>query len=95
MTIQWSKRAARELAAAHAYVAEDNPGAADRLMADILDSVLHLKVHPLAGRDGRVRKTRELAIPGTPYIVAYRLKGADTLQVVGVIHGKRRWPMTF
>lgn len=85
----------RELAAAHAYVAEDNAAAADRLMDDILHSVRQLAVHPLAGREGRVKKTREMVIPGTPYVVAYRINDADVVQVVAVIHRKRRWPVGF
>ena len=85
----------RQLAAAHAYVAEDNPGTADRLLAQILYSVRHLGVYPLAGREGRVKKTRELVIVGTPFVVAYRVKGPNAVQVVAVLHGKRRWPDDF
>ena len=43
------------------------------------------------GRAGRVRGTRELAIDGTPYIVAYRIKG-NVVEVLRVIHGAQRWP---
>jgi toxin ParE1/3/4 len=34
---------------------------------------------------------RELVISGTPYIVAYRLKGRE-IQVLRVLHGARQWP---
>ena len=94
MTIQWSRRAARQLTAAHAYVGDDNPAAADRLMDGILYAVSHLANHPHAGREGRVKNTRELVIPGTPYVVAYRVRNDNAVQVLAVIHGKRRWPET-
>jgi toxin ParE1/3/4 len=94
MTIQWAKDATRQLAAAHAYVAADNPNAADRLLVRITQAVRLLGSHPRAGREGRVRNTRELVISGTPYIVAYRVR-KSAVQVLAVLHGKRRWPDTF
>jgi toxin ParE1/3/4 len=94
MTIQWAKDASRQLLAAHAYVAADNPAAALRLLLRITQAVNHLGAHPAAGREGRVRNTRELVIPGTPYIVAYRIQ-RNAVQVLAVLHGKRRWPGTF
>jgi toxin ParE1/3/4 len=46
------------------------------------------------GRPGRVPGTRELVIPGTRFIVPYRLQG-NTIQVLRVFHGARRWPERF
>jgi toxin ParE1/3/4 len=94
MTIQWAKDATRQLAAAHAYVAADNTHAADRLMLRITQAVKLLGSHPRAGREGRVRNTRELVISGTPYIVVYRIR-RSAVQVLAVLHGKRRWPESF
>lgn len=95
MTIQWAKDATRQLVAAHAYVAADNASAADRLLLRIMQAVNLLSSQPRAGREGRVRNTRELVISGTPYIVAYRIKSRSTIQVLAVLHGKRRWPESF
>jgi plasmid stabilization system protein ParE len=33
-------------------------------------------------------------VPGTPYIVAYRIHLA-TIEILAVIHGARRWPSRF
>jgi len=49
---------------------------------------------PEMGRPGRVPGTRELVIPRTPCIVPYRLVG-NTIQVLRIFHGARRWPETF
>lgn len=46
------------------------------------------------GRPGRVPDTRELVIAGTPYVMAYRIEGAQ-VHIVAVIHGARRWPEHF
>jgi toxin ParE1/3/4 len=95
MTIRWARAATRQLAAAHAYVTADNVKAADRLAIRITESVGQLSSHPLAGREGRVSGTRELVIAGTPYVVAYRVKNKNSIQVLAVLHGKCRWPENF
>jgi toxin ParE1/3/4 len=95
MTIRWARDATRQLAAAHAYVAADNRRAADRLLLQITDAVKLLSTHPNAGREGRVKNTRELVIVNTPYIVAYRIKNHEGIQILAVLHGKLRWPESF
>jgi toxin ParE1/3/4 len=94
MTIRWAKDATRELAAAHSYVAAENPSAADRLLLQITEAVGLLGSHPNVGREGRVKNTRELVIVNTPYIVAYRIN-QNVVQVLAVLHGKKRWPESF
>ncbi len=95
MTIRWARGATRQLAAAHAYIAADSPRAADRVILQITEAVKLLSTHPNAGREGRVKNTRELVIVGTPYIVAYRIKNRTTIQVLAILHGRRRWPDSF
>jgi addiction module RelE/StbE family toxin len=95
MTIRWAKDATLQLAAAHAYIAADNAKAADRLLLQITESVGILSSHPSAGREGRVKNTRELVIVNTPYIVAYRIQNKTVIQVLAVLHGKRSWPESF
>ncbi|HKD86544.1 MAG TPA: type II toxin-antitoxin system RelE/ParE family toxin [Terriglobales bacterium] len=95
MTIRWTKDAVQQLAAAVDYVAADNIKAADALFLKITESVRRLEFFPKAGREGRVKNTRELVIVGTPYHVAYRLKGKSTVQVLALLHGRRRWPKSF
>jgi toxin ParE1/3/4 len=46
------------------------------------------------GRPGRVPGTREFVIPRTPHIVPYRLQG-ESIQILRVYHGARRWPDSF
>ena len=54
----------------------------------------HLRRNPQQGKPGRVAETRELVLAGTPYIVVYRIEGAQ-VQIIAVIHGAQRWPDTF
>jgi toxin ParE1/3/4 len=50
--------------------------------------------YPLAGREGRVPGTRELAVTRTPYVIPYRICG-DEIQILAVIHGAQRWATAF
>jgi toxin ParE1/3/4 len=92
MNIRWSPQALRDLASVRAFVAEDDPAAAQRLVLRIVDAIeTLLPEHPAIGRPGRVPGTRELVIPRTPYVVPYRVR-RGTLQVLRVYHGARKWP---
>lgn len=95
MKVEWSRRAIRDLADAWDYVAGDSEAAADRLLFVLTHSVEPLTAHPRAGREGRVKNTRELVVPGTPYIIAYRAKRSGDIEVLRVLHGRRRWPEHF
>jgi toxin ParE1/3/4 len=91
----WSPEAIADIAALRAYIAHDDPAAAQRVALHIIRNVETLvPSSPEMGRPGRVPGTRELVIPRTPYIVPYRLVG-NTIQVLRVFHGARRWPEAF
>ena len=92
MNIEWSDEALADLSSLHAFIAKDNPNAAQKVAMTIVESVeTNLPDNPHIGRTGRVNGTRELVITHTPYIVPYRIK-SDTIQVLRVYHGARRWP---
>lgn len=91
MKIIWSRRALRHLVALRDYIAEDSPREAAKVAARILSSVELLATQPQMGRPGRITGTREWAIPGTPYVIPYRVK-RDSLQLIAVFHGRQRWP---
>lgn len=94
MKLRWTRFALEDLRHLFEYIAEDNPPAANRMVARIQDSAQHLIRHPQMGRLGRVRGTRELVIAGSPYIVVYISDGLE-IQIVAVFHSARRWPDTF
>lgn len=94
MRVKWLRTALANLEAEAEYIANDNPAAAARLVAKINRAVRDLRHHPAMGRPGRVLGTRELVIPGTPYIVPYRVRN-DVVEVLRVFHAARRWPERF
>ena len=92
--IEWTPLAESEARQIHRYIAEDSIGAADRQLDLLFESIQSLSRFPGKGRTGRVHGTRELVVPGTPYIVVYRLVDT-TIQILSIIHGARRWPSAF
>ena len=95
MNIVWSPEAIQDLISLRAYIAEDSPAGARRIVLRILHDIEYLLPdNPHIGRPGRVPGTRELVIPRTPYIVPYRMQG-ESIQILRVYHGARRWPNSF
>ncbi|TAN41135.1 MAG: type II toxin-antitoxin system RelE/ParE family toxin [Nitrospirae bacterium] len=91
MRIAWLREAVQDLVEIRRFIATDNPDAAMQVAKRILDTVTYLRDHPEIGRIGRIPGTRELVIPGLPYIVPYRVKGAS-IEILGVLHASQAWP---
>ncbi len=92
--VVWTRRSLRELEAIGDYIAERNPAAALSIVTAIHTRTRNLlSENPFIGRPGEIAGTRELVIPGTPYIVAYRVL-ETRVDVLFVQHGAREWPDT-
>lgn len=88
MTVVWSREAERALDRIFDYVLADDPGAAERLRDRIEARVLDLKSFPRLGWRGLRHGTRELVVPGTPYVVIYRTR-TGRIDILAVLHGAR------
>jgi toxin ParE1/3/4 len=86
----WTRPALHQLAEAREYIAIDNPAAASRQIERIEKSVNQLTQFPMMGRAGMRAGTREFPVPGTPYILVYRIAKAR-LQILALLHGARNW----
>jgi plasmid stabilization system protein ParE len=95
MTPIWSPEAIADLVALRAHIEQDDPAAARRVALHIIHSVeTLLPDSPEMGRPGRVPGARELVVPRTPFVVPYRVAG-NTLQILRIFHGARKWRETF
>jgi toxin ParE1/3/4 len=94
MKLRWTEGAVEDLRSAHAYLEAENPKAASDVVDQIVSAVERLERFRQMGRAGRVEGTRELVVTGTPFLVAYRVKG-ESLQVLAVLHAARKWPARF
>jgi len=89
--IVWTGPALGDLGHARTYIALDSPSAAARQIELVLAAVETLLRFPESGRPGRRAGTRELVVNGTPFIVAYRIRG-ELIELLRVLHGRQRWP---
>ncbi len=94
MRVRWLRTALANLSAEAEYIARDSPRAAAATVSAIAKAVSQLEHNPSLGRSGRVAGTRELVVPGTPYIVPYRVQ-RERVEILRVLHGARKWPEGF
>jgi len=93
--ILWTAAAARDLESMAEFIARDNPAAAvDQVLRVIHVVERHLPEMPHLGRAGRVPGTRELVVPDTPCLAAYRVR-RNNLEILRVLHHAQRWPSEF
>jgi len=89
--IEWSRPALNDLISAGEYIAKDNPGAAKRMADRVQEAVENLIDNPSIGKPGRLERTREFVVTGTPFIVVYWLK-EGTIQILRILHHAQKWP---
>jgi len=91
MRIVWSPTAIAQLSEIRAYIEQDKPEAARGVARRIVAAADQLSTNPRLGRPGRHPGTRELIIPGTPYLLPYRIQGQQ-IRILAVFHASRLWP---
>ncbi|MGH6887319.1 MAG: type II toxin-antitoxin system RelE/ParE family toxin [Geminicoccales bacterium] len=87
----WTQRAPADLESVREHVAEFNRIAAARLVERIIEASHRLVNHPNIRRPGRIAGTREPIVPRTHYLLSDRVHG-QTIEILRVYHGARRWP---
>ena len=95
MQLKWTDLADIDLEKIEAHIAQENsPIVAIDVVMNIIDSThLILPDHPRAGRQGRLKNTRELVIDGVPFIVIYRENiSTNCIEVLRVLHDAHQWP---
>lgn len=91
MRIVWTTAAVVDLEQISDYLLENHPELATTTIQRIFKTVSELKLFPGRGRPGRKEGTRELVLLQLPYLAVYELVG-ESVRVLRVLHGTRRWP---
>ncbi|MFP4597788.1 MAG: type II toxin-antitoxin system RelE/ParE family toxin [Persicimonas sp.] len=94
MKIRWTDNAARNLDSIRAYIAEDAPAEAARVVANLLVVPEQLEAFPQSGRvvpEYGNPAVREI-VRGS-YRVIYRLTNG-AVEVLSVLHGAQKLPST-
>jgi addiction module RelE/StbE family toxin len=93
MTLRFTRRARRHLDGIAKYISERNPEAARRVGARIREIIDLLASMPLIGHEGALIGTREMVVPGLPYVIVYRVEAdGETVVILGVYHGAQLRP---
>lgn len=80
--------AAADLEKIVAYIALDNPTAAEVVYQEIVRTVQRLSHFPALGRPGRHPETRELSTSRLPYLIVYEVS-AEMVTILAVFHTSR------
>lgn len=92
MTVEWSDPAIGDLEQIYEYLAlSGGQELAKSIVERIFYAVEQLATFPQSGRPGRIHRTRELVISGTPYIAAYTIE-SELVTILASYHGAQRWP---
>jgi plasmid stabilization system protein ParE len=76
------------------WIAERNAAAARAAEKRVRVAVRRLGKFPELGRPGRVAGTRELSVPKTRFVIAYRVKGG-AVELAALLHARQNWPGEF
>ena len=92
MRLRYTRRALRQLNGIRSYITERNPDAAARVIAQIRRTTGHLATFPRLGHEGTEPGTRQMSVPGLPFVIVYRIDSAeeDWVTILGVFHGAQR-----
>ena len=88
MRLNFHAAALADLENIHDHIANDSPAVAAAVLRRLMLSLDHLGDFPLAGRVGSVDGTREIVVPGLPYIIVYEL-AEESIDVIAVFHTAR------
>jgi toxin ParE1/3/4 len=90
MRIVVAPQAGEDLREAYDYIAKDNPNAAGRVLAHIVEIIGMLASESVTGREVQLKDGRRVKTwPVPPYRIYYRVR-VQELQVIRVYHQARR-----
>lgn len=92
MNVKFTPQARADLIGIRAWIAEDDDRAADRVLSRIRQTAMLLGQFPMMGRTGQVEDTREFTVTGLPYVLVYQLVTATDLDILAVLHTRRKYP---
>jgi addiction module RelE/StbE family toxin len=89
-SIKWTDEAKTDLFTLIAFIAQENPFAAESLLHRIEESIVPVVNHPCLYRQSRIPGTREI-VAHPNYVVVYRVLD-ETIEVLSVLHSRQEYP---
>jgi toxin ParE1/3/4 len=92
--VKLSHAAERDLDELRAYIAADNPAAADMVIGRLVKAFLLIRGNPEIGRPTPQPTIREWSVPGLPYLIPYEIQ-SGTLFILRIWHTSRDRPKSW
>ncbi|WP_380782052.1 type II toxin-antitoxin system RelE/ParE family toxin [Sphingomonas sp. R86520] len=92
MIVNFTPQARDDLFAIRDWIAQKDSRAAERVVVRIVQTAMMFGQFPLLGRAGLVDGTREFSVVGLPYLIVYALASEGKIDVLTVLHTRRRYP---
>lgn len=92
MNVNFTPQARGDLIDIRDWIARDDLRAADRVVSRILQTAMMFGQFPMLGRAGLVDGTREFSVAGLPYMIVYAIASETEIDVLTVIHTRRKYP---
>ena len=91
MLIEWSVPALGDLEEIAGYLRKDDEAMAVAMVQRVFAAAEMLQDFPRAGREGRVKGTREMLVKRAPYVLVY-VTLEDRVVILRALHERRDWP---
>ena len=92
MNVNFTPQARDDLLSIRDWIAADDDRAADRVVSRIVQAAMMFGQFPMLGRPGQVHNTREFPVTGLPYLLVYTIASETEIDVLTVLHTRRRYP---
>jgi addiction module RelE/StbE family toxin len=92
LNVNFTPQARDDLIAIRDWIGERDERAADRTVSRIIQTAMMFGSFPLLGRAGQVAGTREFSVVGLPYVIVYAIASESEIDVLTVVHTRRRYP---
>jgi toxin ParE1/3/4 len=89
--LRYTPRAIRQFSSLAEYIARQDAAAAVKVRKRIRAICERLTAFPEIGRQGVRGGTRELSVPGLPYVIVYRA-GTGEIVILGIYHSRQLRP---
>ncbi len=91
MQVQWTNKAKSRLEEIEAYIGQESPGAAAKVIhAIIKKTATQLSKYPDSGKPGRLMGTRELLFSDSPYLVVYTVRN-NIVTILTIFHTAQKF----
>jgi toxin ParE1/3/4 len=94
LIVNFTPQARDDLFAIRDWIAQNDSRAAERVVVRIVQTAMMFGQFPLLGRAGQVDGTREFSVVGLPYLIVYALASESEIDVLTVLHTRRRYPVS-